>query len=288
MAFADFDWATDTNYPAGSETWSATPTKVAPSAGVQADGFAPTDQPPAQWINWLFNGIITAGQDLETAAGDGSLQHAWERSETLGSSTPHIDITGSFLRVGAATPAIPMIVVNEAGGEVFFGADLDLYTGKTLTLPSVAALLVTGAGAGGRPKALIQTSGVGGETNLESGAFTPTISATTGSGVASGDFTSMSGHFARVGQVVFFSIEAVVNTTGWTAGVGGTATFDLPVSGTISGTVAAPVVPAIFADWDGLFLENGAGNTSIRLIATCSASVGGSRFISASGSYLLA
>ena len=283
MAFADFDWATDTNYPAGSETWSATPVKVAPSAGVQADGFTPEDRPPAQWINWLFNGIVTAGQDLETAVGDGSLQHAWARSEFLGSSTPHLDITGSFLRVGAATPAIPMIVVNEAGGEVFFGADLDLYTGKTLTLPSAAALLVTGAGAGGRPKALIQTSGVGGETNLESGAFTPSVASVSGTGVVSGDVTAMSGHYIRVGQVVYFSLSFALDTNGWSGAC--VVTWNLPVSGSLTGTPIATVTTEELDATRFTYLRFGASGFSLQL-TPAAAALGID--IAVTGSYLLA
>lgn len=288
MAFADFEWATDTNYPAGSETWSATPVKVAPSAGVQADGFAPTDRPPAQWINWLFNGIVTAGQALETAVGDGSLQHAWERSEFLGSSTPHLDITGSYLRVGAAIPAIPMIVVNEAGGDVFFGADLDLYTGKTLTLPSAAALLVTGAGAGGRPKALIQTSGVGGETNLESGSFTPTIDSVSGTGVGptTGDVSSPTGRYQRIGQTVFYTMRFLLDTTSW-SGVC-SVRFDLPVSGTISGVMHGVIDPGRPGDAGDYFTFLSVSSSAFQVNITPGSSKGSGLALNVSGSYRLA
>lgn len=51
----DPNWSDDTNYPAGAEAWSATPTKVEPSVGAKQDGFVPATMPPAQWFNWLLN-----------------------------------------------------------------------------------------------------------------------------------------------------------------------------------------------------------------------------------------
>lgn len=59
MAQVD-DWASDTNFPAGSDPWSAQPTKVEPSASIKQRGFLPGTTPPAGWFNWLFNQIITA------------------------------------------------------------------------------------------------------------------------------------------------------------------------------------------------------------------------------------
>lgn len=56
MAQPQFDpsWATDADYPAGSDPWSATPTRVEPSAGFSAAGFAPNTIPAAQHLNYLF------------------------------------------------------------------------------------------------------------------------------------------------------------------------------------------------------------------------------------------
>lgn len=48
------DFATDPNFPAGSDPWSGTPTRVAPSAGQLAAGFAPATQVPAQHLNWIL------------------------------------------------------------------------------------------------------------------------------------------------------------------------------------------------------------------------------------------
>lgn len=46
-------WATDTNYPAGSDEWSATPTKVAPSGGKVGTGVVPDTDFPAQEYNYM-------------------------------------------------------------------------------------------------------------------------------------------------------------------------------------------------------------------------------------------
>lgn len=50
-----FSFAVETNYPAGSNAWSGTATKVAPVP----DYFTPNVKPPAQWFNYLFNQIGT-------------------------------------------------------------------------------------------------------------------------------------------------------------------------------------------------------------------------------------
>lgn len=57
-------WATDTNYPAGSEPEAGTPTKVAYTLGQEQVGWRPGQRPPAQelntwmhrvgkWIDWI-------------------------------------------------------------------------------------------------------------------------------------------------------------------------------------------------------------------------------------------
>lgn len=49
------DWSSTTNYPAGIQPWSGTPTKVEPSLASAQAGIAPDQQVPAQWFNWLFS-----------------------------------------------------------------------------------------------------------------------------------------------------------------------------------------------------------------------------------------
>lgn len=55
-------WSSDVNFPAGADSWNATPTKVDPGAAQVAAGHEPEDMPPAQWLNWLLN---NHGQWLE-------------------------------------------------------------------------------------------------------------------------------------------------------------------------------------------------------------------------------
>lgn len=47
------DFATDANYPAGSDPWSGNPTKVTPGA-VASTGFIPKTMLPAQFINYVL------------------------------------------------------------------------------------------------------------------------------------------------------------------------------------------------------------------------------------------
>lgn len=51
--------ATDTNYSATGDDWDATPTKVAPSIGVQTQGFVPGDLRLPMFDNYLFS-VISA------------------------------------------------------------------------------------------------------------------------------------------------------------------------------------------------------------------------------------
>lgn len=48
-------WSSNANYPAGSDSWSGTPTKVDPGTSKTAQGFVPGERVPAQWINSFWN-----------------------------------------------------------------------------------------------------------------------------------------------------------------------------------------------------------------------------------------
>lgn len=50
----DPTWATDVDYAAGADPWSATPTRVEPDAGDKASGLVPGTRAPAQWLNWAL------------------------------------------------------------------------------------------------------------------------------------------------------------------------------------------------------------------------------------------
>ena len=258
MAFSDLDWASDANFPAGADSWSATPTRVAPTVGQQAAGAAPEDVLPAQWFNWLFGELVDAGIVVEAAVGDGALQHAYDQSVSLGQASPHIDISADFLRVGAPTPAVPMLVMDEASNNVFFGADVDIYTGKTLTVPAVNKLLITGAGAS-TTTALTQTAGVGGEIAIAAGVWSPATNATASSGIGADyatDFTSSNASYTRFGKIVTFAMTFVLDATGWATASPYVFHFTPPVAsnfastdevqGNVTGTSAAGagIVPA--------------------------------------------
>lgn len=260
MAFADFDWATDANYPAGAATWSGTATKVAPSAGVQADGFTPEDQPPAQWINWLFNGIIEAGQTLEALVGDGTLQKTFENSVVatvaeIDPGTDSLDIAG---------------VVFDADGMTIATGDLTVSNPPTLQ----SALVVA------------PTTGAVSMTELSDGLWTPVIKAVTGTNVDIADFTGLgaAGTWSRVGEIVTFAFHATVDTTSWS----GTATFtvDLPVAGTSTRLTAVMTTTQVCESTDA----DGAGGTSDAIFTLNGAlgSVGTGRRVSVFGQYRLA
>lgn len=68
------DWATDPNFPAGTDPWSGQPNKVMPSGGRIAEGFDPLERPPAEWFNWILNNHGAWIDFLKTSNfyGDGS------------------------------------------------------------------------------------------------------------------------------------------------------------------------------------------------------------------------
>lgn len=68
MTFIPLEWATDTNYPAGADAWSGTPTRVVPSAGTKTHGFTPESPASAQELNWLVGSAADAVNFLAVAA----------------------------------------------------------------------------------------------------------------------------------------------------------------------------------------------------------------------------
>ena len=200
MAFEDLDWASDANYPAGSESWSAAPTRVAPSAGQQAAGVAPEDVLPAQWFNWLFGNIVESGQALESRG----LQEAWDRAEADGVTTPHLDVGTDDLVVG--TDGVPgLFKVNGNTNQV----EVD---------GTVAA--VSGA--------FSSTLSVGGNTiSMPTGS--PTLTAVTGAGATTGDITSGKARFMRVGATVSFGYFFRLDTSGYST-TGYTMNLAIPVA----------------------------------------------------------
>jgi len=281
MAFADFDWATDTNYPAGSATWSATPTKVAPSAGVQADGYTPEDQPPAQWINWLFNGIITAGQDLELRG----LQEAWDQSEANG-DTVHINVGTQDLVINGTAGAIFKI---ENTGRLVTAQNLDVtddlaVSGET-SLSYTGGVFLPGGTAAHR---LLSKDGAGQVVEYQgvAGAFTPSVASVSGTGVVGGDVSSATGRYMRLGQTVFYTMRFLLDTTGWSGAC--TVEFDLPVSGTISGVPHGVIDPGRPGDAGDYFALLAFSSSAFQVNITPGGSTGSGLALTVSGSYLLA
>jgi hypothetical protein len=57
-------WSTDTNYAAGVESWSGTPTKVEPSTGTTNKGFIPETGLAAQNVNWVLDQLTKSNNGL--------------------------------------------------------------------------------------------------------------------------------------------------------------------------------------------------------------------------------
>lgn len=95
-------WATDADYPAGPDAWSATPTKVEPSTGQKEEGWDPAQRPPAQYWNWWMNLV---GQWLEYV----DVQTSDDITE---STFPHpAKMTGTF-NIASVTPVFGNAKLN--------------------------------------------------------------------------------------------------------------------------------------------------------------------------------
>lgn len=94
------DWASDANYPAGSDPWSGQPTKAAPSSGVIAAGVAPGDMLPADWFNYI-------------------LQHGAERIRVLQSIVEDSATSLGFTATDANTDVIAEMIRSQAHRQAF-------------------------------------------------------------------------------------------------------------------------------------------------------------------------
>jgi hypothetical protein len=84
----DATWATDANFPAGGNPWNGTPTKVAPTAGKQAEGWEPKEKPPAQIENWWKNLVGLWLAWLEAVA-DAAAAKVWNWRMPLSITVPN-------------------------------------------------------------------------------------------------------------------------------------------------------------------------------------------------------
>ena len=110
------------------------------------------------------------------------------------------------------------------------------------------------------------------------GAWTPVVSAVTGTGADIADFTGLEGTYSRNGSTVFFSMVATIGATGWSGGI--TATIAPPVAGTL-GTVMAAVTSNDAANFTDLYMNNVAPN-NLRLNLNAAVT---SAFVYVTGSY---
>lgn len=96
---ADVAWATDANYPAGSEPEQGTPTKIATTAPQKAVGWRPEEKPPAQnwnlwnneaykWFQYIDDGVFDGDHQIT-----GSLQVDVDLDVTGLATVTDLDVT---------------------------------------------------------------------------------------------------------------------------------------------------------------------------------------------------
>lgn len=115
-------WATDTNYTGGAE--AGTPTKVAPSAGRQAEGVEPGAKYPAQEFNWEQN-LVGQWTDF--------IRHRMGRVHTR-EFVVDADVTQSETGTGVTTWGIAVGPDSMPGWSLFTTANADraAFNGTTL------------------------------------------------------------------------------------------------------------------------------------------------------------
>jgi hypothetical protein len=126
-------WATGTNYDAGSDPWSGTARKVAPSAGMRISGWTPDTEVGAQHLNYdqnLHGEWIAYLDDLHGSADFLNKSYTWVTgthtfSAPLGGSltvaTGNITTTLGDIHSGDAITAVNDIL---AGGDLAAGKDI--------------------------------------------------------------------------------------------------------------------------------------------------------------------
>lgn len=236
-----------------------------------------------------------------------TLQAAYLRSVAEGVTTPHIDVAGATLAFGG-TAGAALLTVNGATGATSALGGLIVEGGAAVTDGSVNvgsgnAIITTDGDISGETLDLVGAANVGGLFTAESdaqfdgdltvakssvvfasagggiadGTWTPSVSGVTGNGRDDGDFTALTGHYIRVGNTVMFTIEMVVDTTGWSGA--GSVEFDPPI-GTASGD-ATGVVTLESEGTDYFALLTFGTGLSIRL--TGGSSLGSGRGVKAQG-----
>lgn len=162
-----FSWATNLNYPAGSDPWAGTAIKVLPPS--PAGGFVPGQAAAGEYVNYVFNQAFTTLQNVTDGLGQGEVltfkdagftntykptydpvANRWVASASLGAGDfPYVSYDTGWTTMGAwptGTSSKPILGSNPAGMVVGVdgtaGKGFSLPTGSNTwsnwTLPSVA------------------------------------------------------------------------------------------------------------------------------------------------------
>lgn len=112
-------WATNVNYPASSQPWASTATKVQPPSSVQMIGHEPENPVVAQYENWILNlwgqwasfvdSLFDASTNLTlpvnssvTVSGTGEFKHG-TRTLTIPASAFSADVASTYNLAGYRT-----------------------------------------------------------------------------------------------------------------------------------------------------------------------------------------
>lgn len=173
------EWATDTNYPAGTDPWSSTLTRIEPTAGERAAGFVPSEALPSQYLNTLFgeaadwiaylDGLIAAtfGDGSDGAiAFDGTNTYASFASKSGSDYTLTRDVYASSMTfTNSAT-------LNTAGYRIYCRGAIDT-TGTALSggvIKNPGGNASAGTGGTAAPAGSLGGGGAGGNEAFGSGA----------------------------------------------------------------------------------------------------------------------
>jgi hypothetical protein len=147
------EWATDANFTNGPAGIPGTPTKVSPSAGVQAEGYIPQNKAAAQIMNWWKN-LAGSWVDYFAAIIDANEEHTYQAAKTRTLWIPPCEGLGTTLSAG--TPFTEPDWGSDAGqfhlvsrrdaGSVQYNVTGFIPSGCTLT--RVDALVDPGAARG--------------------------------------------------------------------------------------------------------------------------------------------
>lgn len=251
-----------------------------------------------------------------------TLQAAYDESVVQAETNPHVDVDTSELLIGNTSfpdllkvdgandrvlaRALQIVSggLSVVGGVTFtdaFDAYGDLIAHDDVSLGALTQFVIDHAtgnmtmklanlrinGGGSGQRALIHDgAGVAGDLRLESGTWTPTCVAVSGSGIVVGDWTGQKGRWTRVGDIVTFSFVGNVDPSGWSAG--NTMSISLPVS---TAHATAYDVPATVDTSNksvlDLYVDAVVSASAARLVVIPGGGFGSSVQVSCTGSYVV-